>query len=47
MNVSDIKKSLAKPATLFQTGGFKPTNERGESWIGGSIIFIEDSFQNK
>lgn len=37
MNVTEIKENLAKPATLFQTGGFKPTNERGESWIGGVI----------
>lgn len=34
MNVSQIKNTLFKQATVFETGGFQPTNEIGESWIG-------------
>lgn len=34
MNIAQIKKALFKQATIFQTGGFRPTEELGESWIG-------------
>ncbi|WP_047984373.1 DUF1963 domain-containing protein [Ornithinibacillus californiensis] len=34
MNISQIKDALFKQATIFQTGGFRPTEELGESWIG-------------
>ncbi len=34
MNVSQIKNTLFKQATIFQTGGFRPTEEWGESWVG-------------
>ncbi|MCG3089294.1 DUF1963 domain-containing protein [Sporosarcina cyprini] len=34
MNVQQIKEALFKQATIFQTGGFRPTEELGESWIG-------------
>lgn len=34
MNITQIKKALFKQATVFQTGGFRPTEELGESWIG-------------
>ncbi|MCS0789818.1 DUF1963 domain-containing protein [Cytobacillus firmus] len=34
MNIVQIKKALFKQATIFQTGGFRPTEELGESWIG-------------
>ncbi|RAS74480.1 DUF1963 domain-containing protein [Priestia endophytica] len=34
MNITQIKDALFKQATIFQTGGFRPTEELGESWIG-------------
>ena len=34
MNIDEIKKKLYRKAVIFHTGGFKPTNEIGESWIG-------------
>lgn len=34
MNIPQIKNALFKQATIFQTGGFRPTEELGESWIG-------------
>lgn len=34
MNIDQIKKALFKQATIFQTGGIRPTEEVGESWIG-------------
>ena len=32
--IEEIKKQLKEKATIFHTGGFRPTNEMGESWIG-------------
>ena len=29
-----IKQKLRRKAVAFQTGGIRPTNKRGESWIG-------------
>ena len=34
MTVDDIKRSLAKKAVVFQTGGIRPTKALLESWIG-------------
>lgn len=34
MNISQIKDALFKQATIFQTGGIRPTEEIGGSWIG-------------
>ncbi len=34
LNIPQIKKALFKQATTFQTGGIRPTEELGESWIG-------------
>lgn len=34
MNLDQIKKALYKPATIFKTGGIRPVEEVGESWIG-------------
>ncbi|USK47874.1 DUF1963 domain-containing protein [Bacillus sp. CMF12] len=34
MNIVQIKNALFKQATIFQTGGFRPTEKLGESWIG-------------
>jgi hypothetical protein len=37
LHISQIKNALFKQATIFQTGGFRPTEELGESWIGKVI----------
>ncbi len=34
MTLDELKKRLMRKAVIFQTGGFQPTNEIGESWIG-------------
>lgn len=34
MTVEEIREKIKKKATIFHTGGFEPTNELGESWIG-------------
>lgn len=34
MTVEEIKESLVRRATIFKTGGIRPTNELLESWIG-------------
>lgn len=34
MTIDEIKRILQRKAVIFETGGFKPTNEIGESWIG-------------
>ena len=34
MTVQEIKAKLMKEATIFNTGGIRPTNELLESWIG-------------
>lgn len=34
MDIKQIKGKLFKEATIFKTGGFRPTEELGESWIG-------------
>ncbi|WP_257216138.1 hypothetical protein [Lysinibacillus sphaericus] len=34
MSIKHIQSQLAKQATIFQTGGFRPTHELLESWIG-------------
>lgn len=41
-NVELIKNKLAKKATTFITGGFKPTNSIFESWIGCVYLYAED-----
>lgn len=33
MNVEQIQEKLRKTATIFETGGFRPTNRVLESWI--------------
>lgn len=32
--IEEIRSKLARPCTEFQTGGFRPSGERTESWIG-------------
>lgn len=34
MTIQEIKAKLMKEATIFYTGGVRPTNELSESWIG-------------
>lgn len=40
--VEKIKNKLAKKATEFITGGFKPTNSLTESWIGRVYLYDEN-----
>lgn len=40
--IQKIKKSLAKKATEFTAGGFKPTNSISESWIGRVYLYHEN-----
>jgi len=39
MKIEEIQSLLAKPAIAFETGGFRPTNENDESWIGRVFLF--------
>lgn len=32
--IEEIRNKIKAKATIFHTGGFRPTNELGESWIG-------------
>lgn len=32
--IEELQKKLKKPAIIFKTGGFRPTNKLLESWIG-------------
>lgn len=34
MTIEEIRAQLARPATVFQTGGVRPTHHLMESWIG-------------
>jgi uncharacterized protein YwqG len=42
MNIAEIKNRLAKRATEFSAGGFKPTYTDKESWIGRVAFYKED-----
>ncbi|KGA84048.1 hypothetical protein KQ41_04465 [Lysinibacillus fusiformis] len=44
MSIKHIQSQLAKQATIFQTGGFRPTHGLLESWIGyvGWSLLEED-----
>ncbi|UZM97314.1 hypothetical protein OL548_19175 [Lysinibacillus sp. MHQ-1] len=48
MSIKHIQSQLAKQATIFQTGGFRPTHELLESWIGyvGWSLLEEDRPSN-
>lgn len=37
-----VKSQIVRPATIFETGGFKPNNGIAESWIGKIYVFKED-----
>ena len=40
--IAEIQAKLAKPITEFETGGFRPTGERDESWIGRVFLCRSD-----
>lgn len=40
--IVEIQNKLAKPITEFQTGGFKPTGEKTENWIGRVFLCKAD-----
>jgi hypothetical protein len=42
MDETQIKLTLAKKATEFVSGGFKPTNSISESWIGRVYLYHEN-----
>jgi hypothetical protein len=42
MNIAEIKKRLAKPATRFSAGGFRPSHSETESWLGRVFLFRAD-----
>lgn len=42
MTVDELLDEIAKPATKFQTGGFRPENGIDQSWIGKVCVFGKD-----
>ncbi|WP_223435290.1 MULTISPECIES: DUF1963 domain-containing protein [unclassified Pseudomonas] len=42
MNIQEIKRRLARPATKFIAGGFRPTHTDDESWLGNVFLFRPD-----
>lgn len=42
MTVEEIKASLAKPATKFIAGGFRPNGHNNESWLGKVFLYKDD-----
>ena len=42
MDISEIKRQLAKPATKLIAGGFRPSGQDDESWIGKVFLFRAD-----
>jgi len=42
MKIEELINRLEKKATIFSTGGFKPTNSISESWIGKIYLFGEE-----
>jgi uncharacterized protein YwqG len=39
MEIAEIKRRLARPATRLFAGGFRPSNEIDESWLGRVFLF--------
>lgn len=39
--IHEIQDALARPVTAFETGGFRPTGARDESWIGRVFLCTE------
>lgn len=42
MEIEQIQQKLQRSATKFTAGGFRPTNELTESWMGKVFLFRED-----
>ncbi|WP_295476523.1 DUF1963 domain-containing protein [uncultured Pseudomonas sp.] len=42
MDIPEIKRRLARPATRFSVGGFRPTYAREESWLGRVSLYRPD-----
>lgn len=42
MDIQDIKRQLAKPASKFEAGGFRPTDSLEESWLGRVFLYRPD-----
>lgn len=42
MNIEEIQNALAKSATIFQTGGFRPSDRLDESWIGKVFLYAHN-----
>ncbi len=39
MDIEEIKRRLARPATKLVAGGFRPTHQDDESWLGKVFLF--------
>ena len=42
MTIEEIKQALGRKAITFSVGGFRPTFDLSESWIGKVDLFNED-----
>jgi len=42
MKIAKIQETLSKPITKMIAGGFKPTGEKEESWLGDVFLFKEN-----
>lgn len=42
MDINEIKRRLARPATRLTAGGFRPTGQEDESWIGKVFLYRPD-----
>ena len=42
MTIEEIQEQLARPATRLSTGGFKPSNQIDECWLGRVFLYAED-----
>ena len=41
-NIQRLKEKLFRPATKLVAGGFRPTEEKDESWLGKVFLFKKD-----
>ncbi len=44
LNNTEIKKAVFKHATIYKTGGIRPTEELGENWIG-KVLWGEEKIE--
>lgn len=42
MNLDQLKKQIKRPCTELKAGGFRPTNEIEESWLGRVSLFLSE-----